>query len=66
MISIDIISQTLQQYQGTFVVVSHDRHFVTQVANKIWYIEDQQIREYPGDYTAYEYWLKHEKVNKNK
>jgi ATP-binding cassette subfamily F protein 3 len=66
MISIDILAQTLQQYQGTFVVVSHDRHFVTQVANKIWYIEDQQIREYPGDYTAYEYWLKHEKVNKSK
>lgn len=64
MISIDILGQTLQQYQGTFVVVSHDRHFVSQVANKIWYIEDGQIREYPGDYAAYEYWLKHGKEKK--
>jgi len=64
MVSIDILGQTLQQYQGTFIVVSHDRHFVSQVANKIWYLEEEQIREYPGDYAAYEYWLKHEKRNR--
>jgi ATP-binding cassette subfamily F protein 3 len=39
-------------------VVSHNRHFVSQVANKIWYIEDQQIKEYPGTYEEYEYWRK--------
>src|SRR5690606_31202371 len=38
-ISEDILTQALQQYQGTFVVVSHDREFVSQIANKIWYIE---------------------------
>jgi ATP-binding cassette subfamily F protein 3 len=48
----------LQQYQGSFVVVSHNRHFVNQIANKIWYIEDQQIKEYPGTYDEYEYWRK--------
>jgi ATP-binding cassette subfamily F protein 3 len=31
---------------------------VTQVANKIWYIEDHQIKEYPGTYDEYEYWRK--------
>ncbi len=57
-ISENILIQALQQYQGSFVVVSHNRHFVSQVANKIWYIEDHQIKEYPGTYDEYEYWRK--------
>jgi ATP-binding cassette subfamily F protein 3 len=57
-ISENILIQALQQYQGTFVVVSHNRHFVSQVANKIWYIQDQQIKEYPGTYEEFEYWRK--------
>jgi ATP-binding cassette, subfamily F, member 3 len=57
-ISENILIQALQQYQGSFVVVSHNRHFVSQIANKIWYIEDKQIKEYPGTYEEYEYWKK--------
>ncbi len=56
--SVNILIQALQQYAGTYVVVSHDRHFLSQVANKIWYIEDQQIKEYPGTYEEYELWQK--------
>ena len=58
-ISENILIQALQQYQGSFVVVSHNRYFVSQVANKIWYIENHQIKEYPGTYEEYEYWRKH-------
>jgi len=57
-ISENILIQALQQYQGSFVVVSHNRHFVGQIANKIWYIEDKQIKEYPGTYDEFEYWKK--------
>ncbi len=57
-ISENILIQALQQYAGTFVIVSHNRHFISQVANKIWYIEDYQIKEYPGTYEEYDYWLK--------
>lgn len=57
-ISENILIQALQQYQGSFITVSHNRHFVTQVANKIWYIEDRQIKEYPGTYEEYDYWLR--------
>ncbi|MBX2916256.1 MAG: ABC-F family ATP-binding cassette domain-containing protein [Cyclobacteriaceae bacterium] len=57
-ISENILIQALQQYQGSFVVVSHNRHFVSQVANKIWYIENHEIKEYPGTYEEYEYWRK--------
>lgn len=55
-ISENILIQALQQYQGSFIVVSHNRHFISQVANKIWYIEDKQIKEYPGTYDEYNYW----------
>jgi ATP-binding cassette, subfamily F, member 3 len=62
-ISENILIQALQQYQGSFVVVSHNRHFVSQIANKIWYIEDKQIKEYPGTYEEYEYWKKKNEAN---
>src|SRR6188768_246958 len=62
-ISENILIQALQQYQGSFVVVSHNRHFVSQIANKIWHIEDKQIKEYPGTYDEYEYWRKKNEAN---
>jgi ATP-binding cassette subfamily F protein 3 len=62
-ISENILIQALQQYLGSFVVVSHNRHFVSQIANKIWYIEDKQLKEYPGTYEEYEYWRKKNELN---
>jgi len=56
MLSENILIQALQQYTGSFIVVSHNRHFITQVANKVWYIEDKEIKEYPGTFEEYEYW----------
>jgi ATP-binding cassette subfamily F protein 3 len=52
--SVNILIQALDQYEGTFVLISHDRFFVENVANKIWYIEDYQLKEYPGTYHEYE------------
>lgn len=54
--SVNILIQALEQYEGTFVVISHDRYFVENVATKIWYIEDYQLKEYPGTYHEYEAW----------
>ncbi|MEI6596149.1 MAG: ABC-F family ATP-binding cassette domain-containing protein [Bacteroidota bacterium] len=56
--SINILIQALQQYTGTFIVVSHDRFFISEIANKIWWIEDKQLKEYPGTYAEYEHWKK--------
>ncbi|WP_207431229.1 ribosomal protection-like ABC-F family protein [Sabulibacter ruber] len=55
--SVNILIQALQQFEGTFVVISHDRYFVENVANKIWYIENHELKEYPGTYHEYEYWM---------
>ncbi|MEB2782780.1 ABC-F family ATP-binding cassette domain-containing protein [Algoriphagus sp. C2-6-M1] len=54
--SVNILIQALQQYEGTFVTVSHDRQFIRGVANKIWYIENHEIKEYLGTYAEYEAW----------
>ncbi len=61
MISIDILSHALEKYEGTFIVVSHNRHFIEKLANKIWYIEDKKIKEFPDNYEAYEFWMKNQK-----
>ena len=52
----NILIQALQQYKGSFIIVSHNRHFIARTANKIWYIDNQEIKEYPGTYEEYEYW----------
>ncbi|MCC9135242.1 ribosomal protection-like ABC-F family protein [Pontibacter silvestris] len=63
--SVNILIQALEQYEGTFVVISHDRYFVENVATKIWYIEDYQLKEYPGTYAEYELFMdKREKEEK--
>lgn len=56
MASVNILIQALQQYEGTLIVVSHDRYFLDHVANKIWFIENKEIKEYPGTYEEYETW----------
>jgi len=54
--SVNILIQALQQFEGTFIVVSHDRYFLDNIANKIWYIENQKVKVYPGTYAEYEEW----------
>ncbi|UKJ06455.1 ABC-F family ATP-binding cassette domain-containing protein [Solitalea lacus] len=54
--SVNILIQALQQYEGTFILVSHDRYLIENVANKIWFIENKEIKEYPGIYHEYEEW----------
>jgi ATP-binding cassette, subfamily F, member 3 len=54
--SVNILIQALEQFEGTFITVSHDRHFIKGVANKIWYIENHEIKEYLGTYDEYVNW----------
>ena len=61
--SVNILIQALQQYEGSFIIVSHNRHFISQVANKIWWIEDQNIKEYPGPYHEYSWWRNKNQVS---
>ncbi|MGI6032622.1 MAG: ribosomal protection-like ABC-F family protein [Coriobacteriales bacterium] len=53
--SVDILEQALQAFQGTIVLISHDRHLIRAVANRIFYIENGQLTIYDGDYDYFLY-----------
>jgi ATP-binding cassette subfamily F protein 3 len=61
-----ILIQALQQYEGSFITVSHNRHFISGVANKIWFIEDHQVIEYPGSYDEFKFWFDKRELNKGR
>ncbi|MFB2896881.1 ABC-F family ATP-binding cassette domain-containing protein [Aerosakkonemataceae cyanobacterium BLCC-F50] len=49
----EMLEEALQNYDGTAIIVSHDRYFISQVANKIVEIRDGEFRVYLGDYHYY-------------
>lgn len=49
----EMLEEAIQHYDGTVIVVSHDRYFISQVANKIVEIRDGELRLYRGDYHYY-------------
>jgi ATP-binding cassette, subfamily F, member 3 len=49
----EMLEEALQNYDGTVLIVSHDRYFISQVANKIVEIRDGEFRTYLGDYHYY-------------
>ena len=51
--SIEILIEALKRYEGTLILVSHNRYFISKLATTIWWIEDQSVRSYPGTYDEY-------------
>ncbi len=49
----EMLEDALKTYDGTVVIVSHDRYFISQVANKIVEIRDGELILYRGDYHYY-------------
>lgn len=56
--SVEMLIDALGKYEGSLVLVSHDRYFVSRTANKIWEIVDGEIKEFKGTYTEWEEWKK--------
>lgn len=56
--SVNMLIQALNHYEGTFVLVSHDRYFIQNTANRIWEIEDGQIKIFDGHYLEWEEYKK--------
>ena len=48
-----MLEQAISNYNGTALIVSHDRYFISKVANKIVEIRDGQLIKYQGDYKYY-------------
>ena len=49
-----MLESALQEYEGAALIVSHDRYFLAQVANKIVEIKDGELLLYRGDYAYYQ------------
>ncbi len=54
--SCDLLIEALDKYEGSIILVSHDRYFVSKTANKIWEIVDHQIKEFKGGYEEWVAW----------
>jgi ATP-binding cassette subfamily F protein 3 len=54
--SCDLLIEALNKYEGTLVLVSHDRYFISKTANKIWEIVDQEIKEFKDNYDEWVVW----------
>ena len=49
----EVLEEAIQNFEGTVLMVSHDRYFVSQTANTILAVEGDQVVVYDGDYKAY-------------
>jgi len=49
----NVLKQALLSYEGTFVVVSHDRDFLQGLTNRIWDIKNKKVRIHFDDVQAY-------------
>ena len=54
--SCDLLIDALNKYEGSILLVSHDRYFISKTANKIWEIDDHKIREFKGTYEEWVEW----------
>jgi ATP-binding cassette subfamily F protein 3 len=49
----NVLKKALQNFEGTLILVSHDRDFLQGLTNKVYEFKDQKIKEYLGDINYY-------------
>ena len=54
--SVELLAEALNKYEGSYILVSHDRYFISKTANKIWEIVDHKIKEFKGSYQEWVDW----------
>lgn len=62
--SVELLIEALNNYKGTYLLVSHDRYFVSKTANKYWEIEDAKVVSFTGDYEEYMAWKQEKEARK--
>ena len=58
--SCEALESALQSYEGTLLIISHDRYFINKMADKIYALTPNGIEQYIGDYDTY---LEHQKFS---
>lgn len=49
----EALEEALQDYEGTLLIVSHDRYFINRLATKVYRLEKESAIEYKGNYDYY-------------
>ncbi len=49
----DSLEKAIKEFPGTVIIVSHDRHFMDEVATRVFEIKDKKIKSYRGNYSDY-------------
>jgi ATP-binding cassette subfamily F protein 3 len=57
----EVLEEALKEFDGTVLIVSHDRFFLDKVVNYIYELEDKSLKKYHGDYSYYKRKKKKEK-----
>ena len=58
------VEAAIEEFEGVLLFVSHDRYFIEKFAERIWLLEDGQIRDFKCGYQKYRSILEHEAMNK--
>ena len=58
------IEAAIEEFEGVLLFVSHDRYFIEKFAERIWLLEDNQIRDFACGYAKYRSILEHEAAAK--
>ena len=53
----EALTEALAQYEGTLLLVSHDRHLLRATTDRFYIVEDHKLREFDGDLEDYRNWL---------
>ncbi len=48
--SLEVLEETLEQYEGTILAISHDRYFLNKLFDRIFWIEDGHVHVWEGNY----------------
>jgi len=61
----NILLDALREFKGTVIAISHDRHFLSGFASKIWRVGDGRVKVYPGNYDYY-LWKREQEMEANR
>ena len=50
----EVLEDAILDYEGTLLIISHDRYFLNKIARKIYEMKDDRMDEYLGNYSYYE------------
>ena len=54
----EAVAEALQEFDGTLVVVAHDRHLLKATTDQLWIVADGTVAEFDGDLDDYKQWAK--------